>query len=423
MNPEPAQDAAEAGTAAAGDEAQRRYLALEAEAALLPHAAQLTRGFRLRFEPALESEFRDAFWARNTERVYYGVLIGVLIIIAFALKDILTYPREVWIWTAGIRLFVVIPAILLLYLLTRHRSRALGELCVAGGGLIALFGLASAICASILLGHNMPYEGLLIITFYLYFMIGLRLPLAMLAALPLLPAFVAGCVLLDLPPADTVIRSFYLLTANVIGIFGVYTLERLAREGYLTEQLARFRAERDPLTLIYNRRALLEHLRRLWRLGRRQGEALAVFLIDVDHFKPYNDRHGHLAGDRCLIGVARALTACLNRPLDMVGRFGGEEFLAIAYNPSPESLEQLADRLCRMVASTTAGPDYAAGVTVSIGAACLVPEKHLDESRLLEYADTALYRAKDRGRNRYEVIRLEPVGSPAAPGHPAPAAQ
>lgn len=395
------------------DSGRERYLALESEASILPHAAQLARGFRLRFEPALETEFRDAYWARNTARVYYGVLIGALIFAAFAFKDILAFPREVWIWTAGIRLFGLIPMMMMLYVLTRQRGRAIAELGVTAGGFAALFGLAVTIYASIRLQHPLPYEGLLIVTFYLYFMVGLRLPLAALGALPLLPAFVAGSLSLGLPVAETIIRAFYLLTANVIGIFGVYTLERLARQAYLTEQLARFRAERDPLTLIHNRRALLEHLRRLWRLGRRQRESIAVFLIDVDHFKQYNDRHGHLAGDACLLRVAQALSGCLQRPLDMVGRFGGEEFLAIAYSPDAASVERLAEKL--RVAVQQSGDNAmqpAPAVTVSIGGACLVPETHLDEFKLLEYADNALYPRQGRRPQPYRDRAPAPFGQP-----------
>lgn len=186
----------------------------------------------------------------------------------------------------------------------------------------------------------------------------------------------------------------------------VKTQLRLKR---LTDDLRQL-AARDALTGIANRRSFDEALEREWLRSRRAGDPISLLLIDVDHFKRYNDRYGHPAGDACLRIVAQALAGSVRRPADLVARYGGEEFAVLMPHTPAAGARHLAHQMLTAVmaqrlpheASTTAPH-----VTVSIGVGCSAGDPASDAgasveraSDLLRRADEALYRAKANGRAR-----------------------
>jgi len=159
----------------------------------------------------------------------------------------------------------------------------------------------------------------------------------------------------------------------------------------------------DGLTGLYNRRTFDDMLAREWRRLARAGEPLAVIMIDVDHFKLYNDTYGHGGGDVCLQRVARAAEGALQRPADIVARYGGEEFVALLPETKLDGAIAVAEAIRLAVSALEiphAGSKTAAHVTVSLGAACTVPQPDADPASLLEIADQQLYIAKSEGRNR-----------------------
>lgn len=160
---------------------------------------------------------------------------------------------------------------------------------------------------------------------------------------------------------------------------------------------------KDPLTMLANRRAFEENLERLCRLTCRQGTPLSLMMIDVDHFKYYNDTYGHQAGDVCLQKVAQALHDSLYRSKDIVARYGGEEFSVILPETTQEEAAKVAERIRTSVESiklkNIGSPKGI--VTVSIGVATSTPGVLFTSDALVAAADEALYQAKDRGRNAY----------------------
>ncbi len=159
----------------------------------------------------------------------------------------------------------------------------------------------------------------------------------------------------------------------------------------------------DGLIGIPNRRRFDEVLAQAWAMGSRQGSPLSMLLLDVDHFKAFNDHYGHLAGDACLTQVGRALAQGLSRASDLVARYGGEEFGVVLPGTSLEGARAVAETLRRAVESLAlphARSSAADRVTVSLGAATCTPEAGSQPSTLVESADQALYRAKQGGRNR-----------------------
>lgn len=157
-------------------------------------------------------------------------------------------------------------------------------------------------------------------------------------------------------------------------------------------------AAHDPLTGLLNRRAILDQLNRDLARVSRKGDAVAVGMCDIDHFKQMNDTYGHQVGDEVLRGLALILTDNL-RKCDAVGRMGGEEFLVIAPVEEGTDCMSLFNRLCTHISenpiTTKAG---ALSITISVGVARAVAGCTVDE--VLDTADAALYRAKNQGRNR-----------------------
>lgn len=157
----------------------------------------------------------------------------------------------------------------------------------------------------------------------------------------------------------------------------------------------------DGLTGIYNRRYFDEKVEAEWQRALRNRESLAILVIDIDYFKDFNDRHGHLAGDECLRRVARLIDATVTRPSDAVARFGGEEFVVVLPDTDGDGGVHVAEKIRAAVAGLEIPVE--AGITkvsVSIGVAAMVPVDMLSPQALLASADQALYRAKSGGRNR-----------------------
>jgi diguanylate cyclase (GGDEF)-like protein len=162
----------------------------------------------------------------------------------------------------------------------------------------------------------------------------------------------------------------------------------------------------DGLTGAANRRRFDEQFADVWEACRRDGRSLGVVMIDVDHFKAYNDRYGHQAGDAALCAVAGRLREGVRGPWDLVARIGGEEFVVLLPDCGPEEAERAAEQIRRSVFEADilhAESSAAAVVTISAGVACVVPEPGTSRELLLALADRRLFLAKHAGRNRVVV--------------------
>jgi diguanylate cyclase (GGDEF)-like protein/PAS domain S-box-containing protein len=175
--------------------------------------------------------------------------------------------------------------------------------------------------------------------------------------------------------------------------------QRLERNNLELESLATV----DSLTKIANRRKFDEYIASEWRRLSREQTSLSLILCDIDHFKLYNDTYGHQAGDYCLHLVAKAITKAIKRPADLVARYGGEEFAVILPHTNLEGAEYLAQQI-RWQIQALEIPHINSPtdlyITLSLGVSSCIPNHLNDPSSLIFAADSALYRAKQLGRNR-----------------------
>ncbi len=246
---------------------------------------------------------------------------------------------------------------------------------------------------------------LLVIGPFLVF--GLRFNAAAAGVAVTLVVYAIACVLFDVAPA-TIIRSCTLLLF-VAGACGVVarTLERAARMRFLDNYEMAELAQHDALTGVKNRRVFDEQLERLWQRAVDEERRIAILLLDVDHFKAYNDHYGHQAGDRALRHVAQVCQAIVTRPQAVVARYGGEEFAVLLYDADVAEADKLAERMRKaVIALKLQHSDSRAGqlVTISIGIAIVEPSVERRARGALQLADEALYQAKTRGRNRVEIM-------------------
>jgi diguanylate cyclase (GGDEF)-like protein len=187
-------------------------------------------------------------------------------------------------------------------------------------------------------------------------------------------------------------------------------------------------ASKDGLTGLANRRSFDQALAAEWARARRTRKSIALLFVDVDHFKLFNDRHGHQSGDECLRAVASVIAKTICRPADLVARYGGEEFAVIMPETGHDAAYGLAERIRKaVIGQKIAHGASGAGamVTLSVGVAADIPGDGSSPELLLSRADQALYAAKALGRNRTtsaermlaEMAQLggRKVGAPRSP--------
>lgn len=199
-------------------------------------------------------------------------------------------------------------------------------------------------------------------------------------------------------------RLRLLLLVFIISMASI-TLYIVGRAVLITEKKLRLLSSTDGLTGLLNRRVFQQQATRLLKSASRCSEPVTVMLIDVDHFKLYNDHYGHQKGDTCLKRIAAAIQSIGKRSGDITARFGGEEFIVFLPNADAEAAYKLANELLELVISLdieSAKSPVIPVVTVSVGYTSIIPSRSTSLDRIIHAADTALYQAKNHGRNRAE---------------------
>lgn len=369
-----------------------------------PCAEQLEAGFRsLRFNPLLEREYREHMLGNTYSFKRIALYAGIALWLVFAAFDFILVQSHVILWVFAVRMAVLLVLLVFvgLFIQRRHlhllQPLTLVSILALGGGASVVVGIAH------ITDPGYPYEGLLLVCMAAYFLVGLRLNEALACSLAILLVYVCMELLVGVPLARLASNTLFLLIGNLMGAIGCYLLEYKSREHFLISRLMRVLADHDSLTGLHNRRSFNRQFERLWRQAQREGHTLALLLCDIDHFKAYNDRYGHQAGDKVLERIGGLLLDAARRPLDMAVRLGGEEFALLLYDVDQTQAQQRAEALRESLeglAIEHQGSTSADRVTMSIGVACLQPNESGTLAQLYEGADRALYKAKAAGRNR-----------------------
>jgi diguanylate cyclase (GGDEF)-like protein len=244
---------------------------------------------------------------------------------------------------------------------------------------------------------------LLLAAFYFYFMLGLTFGAAVRTNVLLIAAYATAALLQLVAPSVAIYSLFVLFCANLIGGAGCYALEYANRIAFLERRRLADVALHDGLTGLLNRAALEQQARGLWQHAQLARLPVSVLLIDIDHFKAYNDFYGHQAGDGCLKQVANAIrSTAQRRSLDMVARYGGEEIIAILPGADRAHAAQVAAAVLTAVTElgiAHGGSTTRPYVTVSVGVTPVDPGGDYSHDHAVRHADIALYSSKARGRD------------------------
>jgi diguanylate cyclase (GGDEF)-like protein len=369
---------------------------------------QLRMGFgRLRFSDFLEKQFREVYNRDNYQKSRLVLGMCTVVVVVVTLVQLASGINDDAVMN-HIGLAVMGPIMLAGLIASYVGNRVVYQV------LLGLSGLAVGIAGSIidvqasLDGQGYYFAGQVGWIFIIWSMLGLLFtPAAVLCAVVSL-FYMASATYVGLPPEQMFFEGFMLMNVNLLGGYSCYKIEHASRRTFLESRILNQLAERDGLTGLYNRRAFDEHMERIWRQSRRENTPITVMLIDIDHFKAYNDMYGHQAGDDALKQVASVISASVQRPLDIAARYGGEEFALVLYGPATDYVTQMPETLredVMQLGTLHEGATHTKLLTVSVGVAVVSPDAGRSQAGAIQMADEALYQAKEDGRNRV-VIKL-----------------
>ena len=371
-----------------------------------PYAAELRKARpAARFAPAMEADYLRVFLRDNLTLVRLSCTLAVLLIVLRGLEVLIGGS----VTSSSPAVFVGVSACsLILFGLAWNRGYERHYLPWAQ---ILIPVRNSAIAAQLVrVAAHGQLDVLMLLPLLLlgpFYFMGLRYRTALFVVLLTGASMLAAAIACHLPSTIAFHSGAFAVTSFVAFAVAAQEIEKRSRRAFLESQLVAELAQHDVLTWTKNRRVFDEYLPRLWRQAAEDGRELALLLLDVDHFKPYNDRYGHQAGDAALRKVAQAIQSCVRRPLDLVARYGGEEFTAILYDTDGARAASTAERIRKAVEALAVEHRASrAGLvlTVSIGVAIVAPDIRRTPGGALQLADEALYRAKSQGRNRVEIM-------------------
>ena len=395
----------------------------------------LKRGFyRLRFPTSIEQSFTDDRNQTHGNSSRLSLCLGLLFYLCFGISDswlasfhIDGQPIVSFYELFLPRLALTVVSILIVFLTYKFEmTKWIYPLSTLGFTLVGW--------SIIYFIHLLPapftfiyYIGFLPIQMYAIIVLRQSLRSVIIVSLGIYLGFL---LYLDLYPPQTVtsgnlqfyinsIVPAYLIYWGIIialSFYIVYLSEYAIRKEFIQKQIVKLESENltimkdqlqtlaitDPLTQLYNRRFFEDTLNKEWRMATRHQDVISLVMIDVDHFKAYNDHYGHQAGDRCLQIIASTLKHHTQRAGDLAVRFGGEEFILLFPKMTEKEACQLAEKLRSSVEQIRIPHEESSHeiVTISIGVSSQTPEMGDNPEDLIRNADLQLYRSKQQGRNR-----------------------
>jgi diguanylate cyclase (GGDEF)-like protein len=369
------------------------------------HAHELRRGLaRLQFEAPLEAEYRAVHLRRMRLRVRIWHSVNVVVTLLFTVDQVRrTGASSVLSLVHMAALFPCSVALVWLAWSREYQRLYLPAARV----LVTIFSALIAVFVTLALtsGRDNQMAPLTVILVGIFFFAGLMFRQALLASTIVIIAFAATAIAAHLALAMFLKSMVILLLVGGVVAMVYRDMERSHRRNFLERALIGELVTRDALSGLVNRRGFDEHLRRVWQHALRDQRTIAVLLIDIDHFKRYNDDLGHQAGDLTLRSVAKVIQDFARRPLDLAARYGGDELAVILYDLAYPHVQDVAQRLRKTVQNLEvklheADEGTLPEVTVSIGVGFAVPTIGRTPQGAVQLADEALYEAKRAGRNQ-----------------------
>jgi diguanylate cyclase (GGDEF)-like protein len=375
--------------------------------------------FNLHLDPDSEEEFEQYYVSKHVSILRFGLIVSLVLFALLGIDDIWAAPKskhEIW----GIRYGIMVPFFLIGYGLTYtrlFRRRLQSIMCLvqllSGCGTIGIL----AVLEPEEPANYFYFAGLMLILFGNFTLFGLRWIQATAVSVALVAGYAVTVLFVQQPFQDGIDETAYLayinsnlyLLSTFLGSAVVgYVMERykivefaqrkeLERKNEVMERLS----YQDGLTGVSNRRAFDARIAEEWNWALRNARCVSIIMIDIDHFKLYNDTYGHQQGDECLRAVAGSLRSSLKRSKDFIARYGGEEFAVILPETDEEGVQKLSQYLHEAVNDLRLGHESSrfGHVTISAGAATAWPEDG-NYREMIEAADRALYESKSNGRNR-----------------------
>ena len=385
------------------------------------YEAELERGVvALRFPAPLEREFRKVHLARIASRVRAWQAALLLVVVVSCIYRLGLLGGLAPNFETLLRLGVLLPASVAMFAAAWSRRFATTYLRTALFGSMVVSVASSALVAQLVAeGSGSALAFLTTNAFATFFLAGLLFFDALLVAALGVVAFVAAGSFHGLGAVELAYCGTLLALVVAVGTYIAHGVEESNRRFFLERGRLGDLAERDGLTGLRNRRAFDEHLVRVWQQSLRDRSAIAVLLIDIDHFKSFNDGYGHQSGDACLRHVAQLVQGFARRPLDVAARYGGEELAIVLYQVGVEHAMAVAEQLRASVEAARIEHREApvrGQVTVSVGVSWLEATLERSPHEAVQLADQALYAAKLGGRNlvRFGGRDESPANAPAA---------
>lgn len=348
------------------------------------------------------SPFQELFLIR------LATLIGGVLIMLFLLGDLQILPEDLSEVYFRNRVFVQLPILFALLAFTYHQRFFQ---YAQPAFLLTVLGLTYANYYFIYVAweraaFSFPYEGTLLYAFFGFYVFGLRFGYSLWVMILSSLGFI-GLMALDPVYGDrTAMKAGFVVGSLFIGAIGRYRIDSLISKLEAANKTLLTLSTVDPLTDLLNRRAFTSESERLFDLQRRSGQSLAVFILDLDYFKQFNDRYGHQAGDRAIRCQADIMRSVFKRQSDILGRYGGEEFIAVTLSHgSDETGRRAAEVLEQWRNKSVTTEDSPSGdfLSCSIGICEGLAADFDSLEDMILAADQALYRAKNKGRGTFVV--------------------
>ena len=380
--------------------------AFERGAEQAPCTRQLQRGLkRLRFDdPALEAEFRRRYIDLHIGRIRAAIVLAVLLVLMVSALDLLTAPAPVRMSVFVEKLTLLLPLPLATLWISYH-PRFYHHVNWAMFAAIATSGFvfAAVHIRAGLAGHTLPYDSLLLLVVFAYFLSSLLWPACVIAALLVTLAAMASDVAVGLEGAQLTYHGLYLVAVNLIGMVGSYMLERVSRLDYLHAGSASEMADIDRVTSLRSATSFERRLERWWRKGQQRGTRVGLMLVDIDYFRRFDQSCGHFAAERALRAIAQSIQGLRSTRECFLARMDDDGFGVIMRDASGDALQQLAEEIREAVGRLhVQHPDspIASELTVTIAGRVLQPAEGHGADAAFEQVRADLNHLKRCNRNR-----------------------